>query len=177
VGGAIVGAVATRRAQPTERIVYVDRPVREVAPSPSTTAPEVIATTSIQDLPSSPLGSSGAVLPVSPAGKRGSITATAAASAPSSNDRSRDTDLSAERALIERARSALARGDGAAALLPIAEHERQFPSGQLAEEREVLAVQALAIAGRTAEATARGARFRKAFPGSLMLPIVDEALR
>src|SRR5205807_127438 len=91
--------------------------------------------------------------------------------------RSRDTDLAAERAIVERARSALARGDGQGALASIAEHERRFAHGQLVEEREVLAVQSLVAAGRGQEAATRGARFRKAFPGSLLLPLVDQALR
>src|SRR5262249_46233092 len=91
--------------------------------------------------------------------------------------RSRDTDLAAERAVIERARSALARGDGQGALVPIAQHERGFARGQLVEEREALAVEALVTAGRVQEAAERAARFRKAFPNSLLLPVVDQALR
>jgi outer membrane protein assembly factor BamD (BamD/ComL family) len=85
--------------------------------------------------------------------------------------------LAAERAVIERARSALARGDGQGALVAVAQHQRDFPSGQLSEEREALAVQALATAGRAQEAAERGARFRKTFPNSLLLPLVERALR
>jgi hypothetical protein len=46
--------------------------------------------------------------------------------------------LRAERVLIERARSALLRGDARAAREAIALHRERFPDGQLAEERELL---------------------------------------
>jgi hypothetical protein len=75
------------------------------------------------------------------------------------------------------ARTAVARGDSRAALEATARHEAQFPRGQLSEEREVLATLALASAGRTREAVERGARFRKKYPDSVFLPMVDEALR
>jgi hypothetical protein len=89
---------------------------------------------------------------------------------------SRDTQLAAERALLERARTALAHGDGSGAFAAIHEHEQKFARGQLSEEREVLAVQALAIVGRSAEAAERAAHFRQAFPHSLLLPVVEQAL-
>jgi hypothetical protein len=41
----------------------------------------------------------------------------------------------------------------------------------------VLAIQALAAAGRADEAANRAGSFRKAYPSSLLLPIVDAALR
>lgn len=87
-----------------------------------------------------------------------------------------DTELARERALIETARTALARKqpDGIELLL---RHERQFPLGRLAEERESLLVQALLQAGREEEARTRGERFRARWPKSLLLPVVDAALR
>ena len=57
------------------------------------------------------------------------------------------------------------------------EHARDFPAGQLAEEREALAIQALAQAGRKAEAAARGSAFRARWPTSVLTPVVDAALR
>jgi outer membrane protein assembly factor BamD (BamD/ComL family) len=79
--------------------------------------------------------------------------------------------------LLEVARSALARGDGRAALEALTAHEERHPRGQLAEEREAMVVQALASAGRRNEAVARAARFRLAYPTSVLLPIVDAAVR
>ena len=91
--------------------------------------------------------------------------------------RARDADLSAERAVIDRAHAALARGNANAALEAVAQHQKSFPRGQLAEEGEALAVQALVAAGRTQDAANRAGRFRKAYPKSVFLPVVDEALR
>ncbi len=81
-----------------------------------------------------------------------------------------------ERLLIERAGVALARGDAAGALEACRDHERHFPQGQLEEERESLAVRALVAKGDFAAAKARGLRFHRAFPNSLLGPVVDEVL-
>lgn len=89
---------------------------------------------------------------------------------------SRDTQLSQERGLLEVARTALARGDVAATLDAVERHARDFPDGRLAEEREVLFIQALVQAGRKDEAARHAASFRKQFPDSLMGPAVDAAL-
>lgn len=161
LGGVVGGGVVAGVLRPTERVVHVDRvsPSGTPSPSPVVSSPAI----AVVDVSS---------LPTVSASVRTSRSAPAASSA-----RSHDGDLSAERAILERARSALARGDAAGALVAVDQHERGFPNGQLAEEREVVAVQALVAAGRTQEAAERGARFRKAFPNSVLLPIVDQALR
>jgi hypothetical protein len=106
-----------------------------------------------------------------------SLAATISSPLPVATSHGRDTDLSGERTLVDRARAALARGDPPSALDAIAKHQTAFPRGQLAEEREALAVQALVAAGRVQEAADRAGRFRKAYPTSVFLPVVDEALR
>jgi hypothetical protein len=63
--------------------------------------------------------------------------------------------LGQEAALLERARSALAASPAEALALTEA-HAAQFPSGKLATERELVAIDALRRLGRTAEARARG---------------------
>jgi hypothetical protein len=87
-----------------------------------------------------------------------------------------DTELAAERAFVETARAAVARGDASAALEALERGGRQFPSGRLVEERESLRIHALAKVGRSAEARALGARFHRDFPHSMLLPMVDAAL-
>jgi len=62
------------------------------------------------------------------------------------------------------------------ALSAIAEHQRLFPSGRLAEEREALRVKALLGLGRTAEAQRAGATFRSRFPKSALLGRIEEML-
>jgi hypothetical protein len=87
----------------------------------------------------------------------------------------RDTSLALERAWIEQARMALARGSPGDALAALDAHARSFPAGRLAEEREALAIQALSAAGRADEAAARARSFRQRWPGSVFLPLVDRA--
>ena len=78
-----------------------------------------------------------------------------------------------ERSLLDRARSAIEREDGAAALDATAEHARRYPSGVLVQEREAIAVRALVLLGRTEEARARVVRFRERFPDSMLLPALE----
>ena len=91
--------------------------------------------------------------------------------------RERDRSLAAERALIEQARTALAREQGAAALAVLERHAREFPQGELEEERESLQVQALVGLDRFDQARKVAARFHRRFPRSIFGAVVDEALR
>jgi outer membrane protein assembly factor BamD (BamD/ComL family) len=54
----------------------------------------------------------------------------------------------------------------AEALRALEEHRARFPQGTFAQEREVLAIEALVRLGRRAEAEARAAAFARQFPGS-----------
>jgi hypothetical protein len=78
--------------------------------------------------------------------------------------------------VLQPARQAVAQGHFAGALGTIAEHQRKFPTGKLAEEREALRVKALVGLGRTAEAQRAGAAFRARFPRSALLGRIDEML-
>ena len=73
------------------------------------------------------------------------------------------------------ARTALARGDSRQALGAVEAHESRFATGQLIEERESLAIEALLAAGRHDAATARAASFRTRFPHSMLLPAIEAA--
>ena len=81
--------------------------------------------------------------------------------------------LEAERALLDVARTALGRGDGANALHATDEHARKFPRGILSEEREAMSIQALRLLHRDDEAEARLGRFRGRFPSSLIRPALE----
>ena len=85
--------------------------------------------------------------------------------------------LAAESALVLRARQTLRDGDceGAADLLDAG--RRRFVAGALAEEREALAIQALACAGRRDEATGRGEAFLHEHPESLHADAVRRLVR
>jgi hypothetical protein len=74
-----------------------------------------------------------------------------------------------ELGLLEPARTSSARGDYNAALAAIAKHQREFPNGQLAEEREALRVRALWGLGQRPAAEAAAAVFRTRYPRSGLL--------
>jgi hypothetical protein len=88
----------------------------------------------------------------------------------------RDVDLARERELIEPARSALIRTQAESALAAVGRHETEFPEGQLAEEREAIAVQALVLMGNFEDAKARATSFKQRFPSSLFVPLVESAV-
>ena len=77
--------------------------------------------------------------------------------------------------LIERARKALA-SEPRRALALTQEHQRRFPSGALAVERDVIALEALARSGQTAEARRRALVFEAKYPSSIHLPRVRALL-
>jgi hypothetical protein len=73
--------------------------------------------------------------------------------------------VKAEAALLERARSLVA-SNPAQALAITRDHARRFPGGLLAQEREVIAIEALRKLGQQDEANQRATRFKSAYPGS-----------
>lgn len=153
--GAAAGVLYPRA--PVERVIYIDAPARSVSSAAATAAavPTAIAT-------EAPAVASA--LPVIDMKDLPSV-----ASAPA---RSGGSDLAAERALLDVARTALGRGAGANALTSCDEHAKKFPGGALAEEREAIAVQALVLEHRPEDARARAERFRKTHPRSILLPAV-----
>jgi len=74
-----------------------------------------------------------------------------------------------ELALLEPARSSIAHGNYGAALAAIDQHRREFPNGQLSEEREALRVRALWGLGQKPAALAAAKVFRRRFPRSGLL--------
>jgi RNA polymerase sigma factor (sigma-70 family) len=101
-------------------------------------------------------------------------SATAPPSATASSVASQDITM--ERALMDQAARALARGDIAGAFVAVQEHAHRFPGGQLVEEREAYRIAALVRAGRTAEAREGMDRFTRAYPNSVRLNELRRAL-
>jgi hypothetical protein len=158
-GGAVGAGLHTMLQKPaSERVVYVDRPVpASIVPAPAAPATPATPSSSSPDRspqPQPPHLSSTHSVP----------------------DASAQSSLSAERAILDGARTALAQDDGTRALNLTDEHGRRFTHPQLAEEREAIAIQALVLAGRHAEARARAARFEASSPNSLFLPAVEASL-
>jgi hypothetical protein len=111
----------------------------------------------------------------------GRVGADASTLSPGSTPRHRSISetadaLAAERALLDRARNALIRGDMGQALKLTAHHAHQFPRGQLAEERDSLAIRALVQEGELDAARARASQFRARYPHSIFLPALETAL-
>ncbi len=149
------------------------RPISKSVPaavSSAPAAPPVAAppSTAWEALPTPRPAPNPATRPVPP---RSSVPA-----APDGTRRVEATDLSAEQALLDTARAALVRGQGADALGPLERHAERFPRGVLSEERDALEVNALVASGRYAEARQRGEQFFARHPGSLLRPSVEAAL-
>src|SRR5664279_3795836 len=85
-------------------------------------------------------------------------------------------DVVEELRFLDRARQADARGDYAAALTLANEHERRFPRGRLAEDREVLRIRAFVGLGRRSDARTTAAKFHRQFPRSVLSPRIDALL-
>lgn len=74
-----------------------------------------------------------------------------------------------ELALLEPARVSIGRGDYPTALSALEQHRREFPNGQLSQEREALRVRAMWGLGQKPAALAAAQAFRKRYPHSGLL--------
>jgi hypothetical protein len=154
VGGVTVGTI--------DRVRHTHEPPAVVAPAPPVAslpppAPEPALAPSPSEPPPTPtVRRTVVVTPPSPA---------------------RDKSLERERKLVEMARTSLARGQTADALGALRRHQRSFPKGQLAEERDSLWVAALVASGDPVQAREHAARFRRQHPHSLFAPVVDQAIQ
>ncbi|APR83736.1 Hypothetical protein A7982_09085 [Minicystis rosea] len=86
----------------------------------------------------------------------------------------RETMLREESRLLAEARAALRRGDPGGALAMLEQIRTKFPGGMLVQEREALAIEALARSGRKGEAAARADAFVKAYPSSPLAARVQQ---
>ncbi len=168
--GGLAGTYLGAQKTPPDRIVYVDR----VVPSPVASSAAVSSAIPIRGAPD--VAPSTATVPpqiaTPPARSTPSAAPIAAASAPS-NARS---TLAAERALLDEARTEIVSGRPQEGLAVLNRHARTFARGQLGEEREALAIQALVLIGRSDDARARAAAFRRNTPSSVFLPAVEASL-
>ena len=86
-----------------------------------------------------------------------------------------EADVPSEAVMLGTAMRGL-RSDPAAALAEAERHARHYPSGTMADEREVIAIDALVRLGRRADAEARATRFREAHPSSPSLRRIERIL-
>ena len=158
VGHGLTRAPSPRPAPPVAPVV-ASRDVGAPTARPAPVAPPAATPTALPDAGAvaAPRDAAAAQRPTAPAADR--------------------TDLTAETAMIDRAHAALARGEARTALEAAEAHARRFPRGQLAENREGVAIQALVTLGRADEARARAAAFRRRWPDGLLRDAVEAAVR
>lgn len=155
----LVGVGAGRLSAPAPKTIVQTIPI-EVRSEPPATAPTA-------EVPAPMAAGTVANVPSAATALATNRTATNAVVATKATG-----NLAAERRLLAVARTALGRSNGADALASCNEHERQFPKGELAEEREAIAIQALVQSQRAGEARDRANRFRQSYPKSILLPAV-----
>jgi hypothetical protein len=80
-----------------------------------------------------------------------------------------------ELALLQQAQSKV-RLDPTGALQIVDREAQRRPSSGFAQEREMIAIEALVRLGRVSEARARAGRFAHAFPGSAYRPRIEALL-
>ena len=118
-----------------------------------------------------------AVLSASPAwGGSAASPALADASASPPNVGGSD-ELGDEASQLERAMDSLRNGDPGRALSLCNEDAIKYPRGVLAQERELVAIEALVRLGRAPEAKARARELMKHYPDSLFIPRVRRMVR
>lgn len=163
--GAVMHASLSRPPAPV--IVQVSATVNSPAPPVGLelSARVALVAPDTSSLPSVASATSFAVPAVS--------SAAPSAPLPAASVAQRDESLGAERACLDMARSALARGQAQDALQALARHQAEFSRPRLSEEREALAIQALLRAGRAGKARSRFERYRRAYPRSMMLPTLE----
>lgn len=160
------GGLVWRSVESTERVPVVAAPV--APPRPAPVVEEVPRGLDPAEAPPSPTPAPGPhARPRTTPAERDAGRADAA-TAPA--------DPEAEVALVRSAQQALRAGAAARALELAADHARRFPSGLLAQEREVVAIESLARLGRTAEARARADAFRRRWPRSAHVRRLDVIL-
>jgi hypothetical protein len=151
MAGAALAGVLERAPPP--RVVYVEPPAPTAVQSAGPAPTEVASATAMVPNPA--------------------MTGPASAGPPGPQEQSQ---LEAERRLLDDARAALVAEIPDRALENLAAHRSRFPKAILAEERDALEIQALVRAGRYREARDRARAFGDRWPESLFGHTVRSAI-
>lgn len=155
----VIGAIAIG-------LIALQTPQRAQQPQP---VPHTVTTQPAQPQPSAPSPAPPGPSTTPPAAtipKQAASPATPARRLPATPSPS---DPVAELHLLELAQQAL-RSDPARALAIAEQHKQRFARGQFAQEREMLAIQALVALGQNDRAAARARAFARRYPDSSHLP-------
>lgn len=134
-------------------------------PVPATVASMPAPARGAPALEAPPLAVAPATPPGDTSGASGSAREQPATRARAARE-ARPPDPLAELALLDRARRVLAK-DPQRAFALAADHQRHYAAGQFAEERELLAIEALMRLDRADAAQRRARQFRRAHPNSV----------
>ena len=164
---AAVGALGT--------VLVLSRSVARAPVAPAASAPvaETLAPAAsasalvVPSVSSVPVAESASPVPV-PNPPRATA---ASASAPTLPPRDEADTLSAESALIAKARGGI-ESNPTDALTVLGEHARRFPRGELAAERDFLVIKALRKIGKADEARSRARDYETKYPSSPYTPAV-----
>jgi hypothetical protein len=127
----------------------------------------VSATPAEASMPAAPSAPSAAPLPSASSAAVDSLPFDALPSAGASSAApAAPANAEAEMEVFKRAQAALSSGDAAGALAACGAHQQAYPRSPFAQEREVIAIDALVRLGRRGEAEARADRFAKSWPSS-----------
>lgn len=174
-GGKAAAALIATLAIGVVAGVVIDRQVASSpAPSPAVSAAPGPSPVAIE--PAAPKVDDAAGVPVGALPSAPRVIATQVVQAPSVSPTPSSRGLAAERALLDVARGALARGEATEALRAADRHASEYPSGALVEEREAIAIKALVALGRNDEARRRFKEMERRFPNGLMLRAVKNAV-
>ena len=155
IGGAVIVAARPWTRTPSQGAVPVTVSSPPADPAPAATIPPALPTADPAPEPR--------------------VEGASSAPRPTARSSSAPSDpLQEEVRILSRAEQQLNSGHAEEALRTLAEHERRFPDGALAEERMAARVQCLCALGRLPAARADLAKFAHAYPRS---PYVDRARR
>ena len=87
------------------------------------------------------------------------------------------TPLPTEQSLLRRARRQFIAQNYLTALSTLRQHRLLYRNGVLAEERDALSIRALAKRGSTERARKLGQAFLQRYPGSIHIPVIQNAIR
>jgi hypothetical protein len=172
----LLGVLATTLAVAGGLLVSrTNEPATKAAPAVVEPRVEAPAPPSAQ-APAPPPATSAALPTIDPGPAPTAHRAAASASAPAVAPAAPAGDLAAEAALLDEAREAVARRDGAAALAVLAQHTKTFPRPALADEAFVLRAEALAVQGDGARLRALATPWLASHPTSPYAPRVRRAV-
>jgi hypothetical protein len=163
------------RSVPSARSLEVPSPVssagRALSPPPPAPAPDAVSEEAAQ---AGVTGESAARATAKTAPRGAAVSSAAERDVPGA--RTETGAQPSELSLLRDARLALRQAPSRALELT-EQHARLYPQGNLAQEREFLAISALAGLGRRTAALARASRFEQAFPSSAYRKQLAELLR